>query len=67
MSVLQKIIKYLAFAFAVFLTFSIIFSLMYGFSFLGNIFDGNKEYLVPGHVDQRVLDDMVEFINMYSK
>lgn len=31
------------------------------------IFDGNKEYLVPGHVDQRVLDDMAEFINMYSK
>ena len=31
------------------------------------IFDGNKEYLVPGHVDQRVLDDMAEFINMYLK
>lgn len=43
MSVLQKIIKYLAIAFAIFLTFSIISGIMYGVSFLGNLFDDDKK------------------------
>lgn len=39
MNELQKIIKYLAIAFAMFLTFSIISGIMYGVSFIGTIFD----------------------------
>ena len=42
MSGLQKIIKYLAIAFAIFLIFSIISGIMYGFSFIGTLFDDNK-------------------------
>ena len=42
MSGLQKIIKYLALAFAIFLTFSIISGIMYGVSFVGNIFDDDN-------------------------
>lgn len=40
----QKIIKYLAIAFALFLTFSIISIISYGVSFIGNLFD-NKNNL----------------------
>lgn len=57
MSFLQKIIKYLAFAFAVFLTFSIISSLMHGFSFLGNIFDGNKKSITEKLNGLEINDD----------
>lgn len=38
----QKIIKYLAIAFALFLTFSIVSGIIYGVSFIGNIFDDDK-------------------------
>lgn len=38
----QKIIKYLAIAFALFLTFSIVSGIIYGISFIGNIFDDDK-------------------------
>ena len=37
----QKIIKYCAIAFAIFLTFSIISSIMFGIMSIGNIFDNN--------------------------
>lgn len=43
MSSLQKIIKYLSIAFAIFLTFSIISWIMYGFSFVGNIFNDDEK------------------------
>lgn len=42
MSSAQKIIKYLAIAFALFLTFNIISGIMYGVSFIGNIFNDDK-------------------------
>lgn len=42
MSGIQKIIKYLAIAFAMFLTFSIISGIMHGVSFIGNIFYDDK-------------------------
>lgn len=42
MSGLQKTIKYLAIAFAVFLTFNIISGIMYGISFLGNILNDDN-------------------------
>lgn len=42
MSSTQKIIKYLAIAFALFLTFNIISGIMLGVSFIGNIFNDNK-------------------------
>lgn len=43
MSNLQKIIKYLAIAFAIFLTFSIISGIMYGVSSIASIFDDDKD------------------------
>lgn len=42
MSQVQKIIKYLALAFALFLIFSIISGIMYGISFFGNIMDSES-------------------------
>ena len=42
MKILQKVIKYLAIAFALFLVFNIISGIMYGFSFIGNILNDNK-------------------------
>ena len=42
MSGLQKTIKYLAIAFAIFLTFNIISGIMYGVSFIGNILDNDN-------------------------
>lgn len=43
MSKAQRIIKYLAFAFALFLAFSIISSIIYGLSFVGDMFDNDKQ------------------------
>lgn len=43
MSKAQKIIKYLAFDFAIFLIFSIISSIIYGLSFVGSMFDNDKQ------------------------
>ena len=43
MSSAQKIIKYLAIAFALFLTFSIISGIGYAFISIGNLFDSNKK------------------------
>ena len=43
MSKAQKIIKYLAFALALSLVFSIISSIIYGLSFLGSMFDNDKQ------------------------
>ena len=43
MSGLQKIIKYLAIAFAIFLTFNIISGIGYAFISIGNLFDSNKK------------------------
>lgn len=43
MSEVQKIIKYLAIAFALFLTFSIISGIVYAFIAIGNLFDSNQE------------------------
>lgn len=43
MSAAQKIIKYLAVAFALFLTFSIISGIGYAFISIGNLFDSNKK------------------------
>ncbi len=42
MNGIQKVIKYLAIAFAVFLIFNIIFGIMYGISSIGIFFDNNK-------------------------
>lgn len=42
MTGIQKVIKYLAIAFAIFLTFNIIFGIMYGISSIGILFDNNK-------------------------
>lgn len=43
MSKAQRIIKYLAFALALSLVFSIISSIIYGLSFLGSMFDNDKQ------------------------
>lgn len=43
MSRVQRIIKYLATAFALFLAFNIISSIIYGLSFFGNLFEENKQ------------------------
>lgn len=43
MSRVQRIIKYLAFSFALFLAFSIISSIIYGLSFVGDMFDNDKQ------------------------
>lgn len=43
MNRVQRIIKYLAFAFALFLAFSIISSIIYGLSFIGDMFDNDKQ------------------------
>lgn len=59
MSQLQKTIKYLAIAFALFLLISIISGIMYGFSFLGDIFvknnQNNTKNLESLEYDQNVL------------
>ena len=43
MSRAQRIIKYLAFAFAIFLIFNIISLIIYGLSFVGDMFDNDKQ------------------------
>lgn len=42
MSGLQKTIKYIAIAFAIYLTFNILYGIMYGISFMGSLFDNDK-------------------------
>lgn len=56
MSGIQKIIKYLAIAFAMFLTFSIISGIMYGVSFLGNLFDDDKKGITEKMDDLEIND-----------
>lgn len=53
----QKIIKYLAFAFAVFLIVSIVSGIMYSFFFLGNLFgkEEGKDFLEPVMIDENTL------------
>ena len=46
MSGLQKTIKYIAIAFAVYLTFNIIYGIMYGISFMGSLFDNDKNSVI---------------------
>lgn len=57
MSELQKIIKYLAIAFAIFLTFSIISGIMYGISFIGNIFDDDKNSITEKLNNLEIIDN----------
>lgn len=57
MSGLQKIIKYLAIAFAIFLTFSIISGIMYGISFIGDILDGDKDSITEELKDLEINDN----------
>ena len=46
MSKAQKVIKYLAVAFAFFLIFNIISGIMYGITFIGNIFTKNDNKII---------------------
>lgn len=46
MSGLQKTIKYIAIAFAVYLTFNIIYGIMYGFLFMGSLFNNDKSSVI---------------------
>lgn len=57
MSRLQKIIKYLALAFAMFLTFSIISGIMYGFSFLGHILGDDEKSITEKLNNLEINDD----------
>ena len=57
MSGMQKIIKYLAIAAAMFLTFSIISGIMYGVSFIGNLFDSDKSSVTDKSNDLEINDD----------
>lgn len=57
MSGLQKIIKSLALAFAMFLTFSIISGIMYGFSFLGNILGDDEKSITEKLNNLEINDD----------
>ncbi len=54
MSGLQRTIKYLAIAFAIFLTFSIISGIMYGISFIGNLFDDDKNSVTEKLTDLEI-------------
>lgn len=56
MSSLQKIIKYLAIAFALFLTFSIIVGIIQGISFIGNILDDDKSNVTEKLNDLKIND-----------
>lgn len=57
MSGLQKTIKYLAIAFAIYLTFNIISGIMYGVSFIGNLFDNDKNSVVEKLTDLVINSD----------
>lgn len=57
MSGLQKTIKYLAIAFAIFLTFNIISGIMYGISFIGNLFDNDKNGVIEKLTDLEINSD----------
>ena len=57
MSGMQKIIKYLAISFAVFLIFNIISGIMYGVSFIGNLFDSDKSGVTDKLNDLEINDD----------
>ena len=59
MSSAQKIIKYLAIAFALFLTFSIISIISYGVSFIGNLFDSDKLLINTTMCDDKI-DDLTK-------
>lgn len=57
MSQIQKIIKYLAIAFALFLTVSIISTIMYGFSFIGDIFNDENKSITEKLTDLKIEDN----------
>ena len=54
MSSLQKIIKYMATSFALFLAFSIISGIVYGISSLENLFDNNDNELTEKLKDLKI-------------
>lgn len=57
MSGLQKTIKYLAIAFAIFLTFNIISGMMYGISLIGDILDDDDDNITEKLNDLEINDD----------
>lgn len=57
MSGMQKIIKCLAIAFAIFLTFNIISGIMYGISFICNLFDNDKNSVIEKLTDLEINSD----------
>lgn len=59
MSQLQKIIKSLAIAFALFLLFSIISGIMYGVSFLGNLLDDNSQNITEKLDNLEINEDIL--------
>ena len=54
MSSIQKIIKYIAIAFALFLAFSIISGIVYGISSLENLFDNNDNEITRKLKDLKI-------------
>lgn len=67
MSGLQKTIKYLAIAFAIYLTFNIIFGIMYGISFIGSLFDNDKNNVVDKLTNLEINNDTLLLdIDIYS-
>ena len=69
MSRLQKIIKYLAIAFAIFLTFSIISGIMYGISFLGSLVT-NEESSITDKLNYLEINDdtlLLLFLGDYQR
>ena len=66
----NKIIKYVSIAFAIFLIFNIVSGVIYGFSFIGNIFSEDEPIeLKTLDIDQDVLnvDVDVNSVNLYIK
>ena len=63
----QKIIKYCAIAFAIFLTFSIISSIMFGIMSIGNVFDNNDSNITDNLETLKVSNNIQELdINVKS-
>lgn len=57
MSGFQKTIKYLAIAFAIYLTFNIISGIIYGVSFIGSLYDNDKNIITEKLSDLKINSD----------
>ena len=67
MTSVQKVIKYLALAFALFLIFSILSAIMFGVSTLSHIFSSNDSEIIEELKDINIIGDNISYLDIDIK